>query len=133
MSTSVRRWPPTSTALAGVTLALLLAGCGASPDQADNVAKRGITFAVDGQGTADITWSGGTASHATLPWHTTVQEPVGAHPVSLTVVLGQQGGQATCSISVDGHRVSSSLAQGAYGRATCHASTTTGSPRQPDA
>src|SRR5437016_6229618 len=121
MSTSIRRWPPTSTALAGVTVILFLAGCSPSPNHTDNVAKQGITFAVDGQGTADITWSGtpeGTASHATLPWHNTVQEPNGAHPVSMTVVLGQRGGQATCSITIDGHRVSSSLAQGAFGRAT---------------
>lgn len=133
MSRSAPKWPPTSAALTAVTVTLLLAGCSTPPDP---IPKQGITFAVDGQGTADITWSGtpgGTASHATLPWHTTVQEPINTHPVTLTVVLSQQGGQATCSITINGHRVNSSLAQGVFGRATCHTPTTAGSALPSDA
>lgn len=136
MSRSAPKWPPTSTAIVAVTVTLFLAGCSSPSDHTDHPAKHGITFAVDGQGTADITWSGtaaGTASHSPLPWHTTVQEPLDAHPVSLAVVLGERGGQATCTITIDGHRVSSSLAQGPFGRATCHTPTTAGSAPQPDA
>lgn len=138
VSTLDRRRPAVSCALAGIaTLAVLLSGCTASPDHTDNVAQQDITFTVDGTGTADITWSGatgGTASQAALPWHTTIHEPTtGAHPVSVNVVLGQHGAQATCAITIAGHRVSSSLARGPYGRATCHTPTTAGSALQPDA
>lgn len=131
MSTSVRHWPPTLAGLAAATL--ILGGCSGP---SDHIPKQGIAFAVDGHGTADITWSGttgGTASRATLPWHAAVQEPIDAHPILLTVVLGEQGGQATCTITIDGHRVSSSLAQGPFGRATCHTPTTAGSALHSDA
>ena len=86
-------------------------------------APHSVTLTVDGSGTADVDWStatGGKTAHTALPWHTTVQAPTGRREVTLTLVLGQHGGQATCSIAIDGRRVNSSLAQGKFGRATCH-------------
>lgn len=109
-------------ALAIAGCALFVAGCASSPDHIQTVAKDHITFAVTGHGTAGITWSGtpgGKAAHARLPWHATANEPANANPLVLTVVLDQDGGMATCSISINGHRVGSSLAQGKFGRANC--------------
>lgn len=107
--------------------ALFVAGCASSPDHTQTVAKNHVTFAVTGHGTADITWSGapgGKGLRTRLPWHTKVNEPVNATPLVLTVVLDQDGGTATCSISLNGHRVGSSLAQGKFGRANCRTAAT---------
>jgi hypothetical protein len=132
MSFSVHRRHTAFTATAG-SIVILLAGCSGTPNHVDDVAKHSITFAVDGQGTADITWTGGIAPHATLPWNTTVQESDGAaQPPSLSVVLGQGGVQATCSIAVNGHRVASSVAEGSFGRANCRIPASSGNTQQSD-
>lgn len=110
-------------ALSVLAIATGIAGCSSSPSPVDQAPQHDLAFTVDGHGTADITWSGangGTASHQALPWHISVREPDGPHPVSLQVVLGQTGGQAACTIDLDGKRISSSLAAGKFGRATCH-------------
>jgi hypothetical protein len=105
---------------------LCLAGCGGTPRTSKATGVNGphsVTLTVDGSGTADIDWStatGGKSAHAALPWHTTVQAATGRHEVTLSLVLGQRGGHATCSIAIDGRRVNSSVAQGKFGRATCH-------------
>lgn len=124
------------TAFAACALVLFLPGCTATPAQTDKAAEHTVALAVEGHGTADITWSGatgGTAAHTALPWHATVPGPVGEHPATVSIVLDQRGGQASCSITVDGRRVSSSLAQGAFGRATCHTPTSAGSAAQSNA
>lgn len=124
---------------------LLTTGCSSphpQPPHAGNASAQAtrhlVTYQVDGHGTADITLSGtpgGTATHVTLPWHTTGQHSDGTHGVTLTVVLGQAGGKATCSLTVDSRRVASSLTQGPYGRAVCttQATTTTGGNAASDA
>jgi hypothetical protein len=117
------------TTVSAVAACLLVTGCSDSsshPAGTGTASAQGtrhiVSYRVDGHGTADITWSGtpgGTATHVTLPWHETGQRSDGAHGVTLTVVLSQAGGNATCAITVDGRRVGTSLAQGAFGRAVC--------------
>ncbi|SEN14642.1 MmpS family transport accessory protein [Actinacidiphila rubida] len=113
---------------------LLLAGCtGSSHHDGATSAPAGpshrVAFQVDGSGTADLGYSTGTTArsgkvaHAVLPWTKTVSA-TGAGYV-LTVVLGPSGGDAACSISVDGRKLTGSRAHGPYGRATC----TTGTSR----
>lgn len=122
-----------------VTAALALAGCSGnstgSPSTAGTAkptaslgrpltsaeaAPHQVTFQVTGNGYANVTWIGGSAKHVRLPWRQAANSPLGADGLTLTVQLDQGGGSATCAIAVDGRRVASSLAQGAYGHATCH-------------
>ncbi|MFV0134050.1 hypothetical protein ACLGIH_12545 [Streptomyces sp. HMX87] len=84
-----------------------------------------MAYEVTGQGTADITYQGGNASgkgvpvdDARLPWRKTVQVPLGTQPV-VSIVLGDQGGQARCVLAVRGQHVQSATAAGRFGRATC--------------
>ena len=65
------------------------------------------------------TIAAGTATQATLPWQKPTQPSDGTHGVTLTVVLGQAGGNATCSLTVDSRRLASSLTQGPYARGVC--------------
>jgi hypothetical protein len=111
------------TALAAT---LLLAGCSGSPHHKSALSAppgHRVSFQVDGSGTADLGYStgaaatSGTAPHAALPWKKTVRAASTAY--TLTVVLGQAGGDATCSISIDGRRLAGSRAYGPFGRATC--------------
>jgi hypothetical protein len=84
-----------------------------------------VTYEVTGTGTADLTYQGHSTSGkaavvngARLPWHTTVEVPLGQAP-TINIVLGEQGGQARCSLAVRGHHVQSATATGTFGRATC--------------
>jgi hypothetical protein len=125
MRSPTLRHPKPSTA-ALLAAALALGGCSntaSAPSSAatdPQAAPHTITFQVTGHGTATLAWPGGSSPHAALPWRTTTRIPLGADGLNLSVQLDATGGQATCAISVDGRRVVSSLAQGAYGRATCH-------------
>jgi hypothetical protein len=65
-----------------------------------------VSYEVTGKGTADITYQARNTSGkatvveaATLPWHTTVDVPLGQHP-SVSIVLTQQGGQARCTLTI---------------------------------
>ncbi|MFI6932945.1 hypothetical protein [Streptomyces sp. NPDC050287] len=84
-----------------------------------------VTYEVTGQGTADITYQARSeAGKATvvraarLPWRTSVEVPLGRDPI-VSIVLGDQGGQARCTLAVRGHHVQSATATGTFGRATC--------------
>ncbi|MFF3333069.1 hypothetical protein ACFYWX_26535 [Streptomyces sp. NPDC002888] len=44
--------------------------------------------------------------------------PLGRDPI-VSIVLGEQGGQARCTLGVRGHHVQSATATGTFGRATC--------------
>jgi hypothetical protein len=118
---------------AAFCLAACGGGTGGTPGTGGNTTSSSrpeITFRVEGTGAADITWSGvtgGTAAHVTLPWRRISRQDASALDLSLTVVLGGKGGDATCSIAVDGRKVASSLASGVYGRAACRKPTVAGS------
>jgi hypothetical protein len=84
-----------------------------------------VTYEVTGQGTADITYQArsGTGDAvvvkaATLPWHKTVDVPLGKEPI-VSIVLGEKGGQAHCALAIRGRHVQSATASGVFGRATC--------------
>lgn len=87
-----------------------------------------VTYEVTGTGTADLTFQArsesGTATvvrGARLPWHRTVEVPVGRDPL-ISIVLGEDGGTAHCALAVRGHHVQSATASGNFGRATCSGS-----------
>ncbi|MCX5092406.1 hypothetical protein OOK36_26715 [Streptomyces sp. NBC_00365] len=84
-----------------------------------------VTYEVTGTGTADLTYQGHSTSGraavvngARLPWHTTVEVPLGQAP-TISIVLGEHGGQARCSLAIRGHHVQSATATGTFGRAAC--------------
>jgi hypothetical protein len=99
---------------------------GKSDDTAEHrVPAAPVTYEVTGEGSADITYQARNTSGkatvvkaATLPWHTTVDVPLGQEPI-INIVLPEQGGQARCALAIHGQHVQSATAAGAFGRATC--------------
>ncbi|MGC9542533.1 hypothetical protein [Streptomyces sp. UG1] len=92
---------------------------------ADRTPTAAVTYEVTGQGTADITYQArnetGEATvvkATTLPWRKTVDVPLGQEPV-ISIVLGEKGGQARCTLAISGKHVQSATATGTFGRATC--------------
>ncbi|MFE4539234.1 MmpS family transport accessory protein [Streptomyces scopuliridis] len=86
-----------------------------------------VTYEVLGEGTVEISYRGAgeaeqaeTVSNAQLPWKKTVRVPLGASPI-VNVTLGEQGGQASCTLAVRGRHVQRATASGAFGRSTCSA------------
>lgn len=84
-----------------------------------------VTYEVTGDGTAEISYLGqdedGAATvvrDAELPWKHTVQVPLGETP-TVAVVLGEEGGQASCTLAIRGKHVQRATAMGEFGRATC--------------
>ncbi|MGW4825057.1 hypothetical protein ACWEP4_40645 [Streptomyces sp. NPDC004227] len=84
-----------------------------------------VTYEVTGEGIVDITYqarsTSGTATRvnaAPLPWRTTVDVPLGQEP-TISIVLGEKGGQARCTLSIRGQHVQSGTATSVFGRATC--------------
>jgi len=115
-----RRWLATSAL--GLTLALAATACSGAGEISPDAGGHHVTLTVQGQGSADLSWSGvhgGTVAHVTLPWHLTIAGEPASGDVRLTVMLDGHGGQATCAIAVDGQPRASSLARGAYGRSVC--------------
>lgn len=84
-----------------------------------------VTYTVDGEGTAQITYfarsaTGATVRAANLPWRKTVRVPLGQTP-AVTLVLPDDGGRATCTLAIRGNHTQRSTAAGPNGRATCSA------------
>ncbi|MFF0792864.1 hypothetical protein [Streptomyces spiralis] len=84
-----------------------------------------VTYEVTGRGTADLTFQAADESgkatvvrSARLPWRTTVDVPVG-HDPPISIVLGEGGGTARCTLAIRGSHVQSATATGPFGRATC--------------
>ncbi|MEV0171100.1 hypothetical protein AB0I00_08220 [Streptomyces sp. NPDC050803] len=84
-----------------------------------------VTYEVTGTGIADITYQArsesGTAvtvKAAALPWRKTVAVPLGREPI-VSIVLGENGSQARCTLTIRGQYVQSGTASGAFGRTTC--------------
>ncbi|WP_284058673.1 hypothetical protein [Streptomyces sp. AS02] len=84
-----------------------------------------VTYEVTGQGAADITYQARDEAGkavvvraATLPWRKTVDVPLGQDP-TVSITLGEQGGQARCALAIHGQHVQSATATGTFGRATC--------------
>ncbi|MEV6250467.1 MmpS family transport accessory protein [Streptomyces sp. NPDC051742] len=86
-----------------------------------------VKYEVTGTGTAEISYltqsETGTATvenSVTLPWTKSVQIPLGKAP-TVTVVLDDKGGQASCTLAVRNKHVQRATTTGAFGRATCSA------------
>ncbi|MGR8008755.1 hypothetical protein [Streptomyces hypolithicus] len=84
-----------------------------------------VTYEVTGEGTVEISYlarsesgSATVVKDASLPWKKSVQVPLGKDP-TVAIVLGDQGGQAACTLAVRGAHVQRATASGTYGRATC--------------
>lgn len=114
-----------------------LAACGGlvlygvlDPDESDKKPEHrtptaSVTYEVSGQGTADITFQARSEAGkatvvkaAVLPWRKTVDVPLGKDP-TVSITLGEKGGQARCTLAIRGHHVQSATASGTFGRATC--------------
>ncbi|MGC9535417.1 hypothetical protein [Streptomyces sp. UG1] len=92
---------------------------------ADRTPTAAVTYEVTGEGTADIAYQARSASGeavvvkaATLPWRKTVDVPLGQEP-TVSIILGEKGGQARCTLAINGKHVQSATATGTFGRATC--------------
>ncbi|MFF0728723.1 hypothetical protein [Streptomyces sp. NPDC004134] len=118
----------TATALAAAALLgyTLTRGDDAPPEQRP-VPTAPVTYTVDGEGTAQITYvarsttgAGTTVQAAALPWRKTVRVPLGKTP-TITLVLSDDGSEATCTLSIRGNLAQRATATGPHGRATCSA------------
>ncbi|GAA3481306.1 hypothetical protein [Streptomyces yanii] len=90
-----------------------------------HVPTASVTYEVDGEGTADLTYQArsdsGTAvevNKVDLPWKKTVQVPLGKPPL-VTITLDEKGGRASCRLAIRGKHVQTATAFGKFGRATC--------------
>ncbi|MGW0998336.1 MmpS family transport accessory protein [Streptomyces sp. NPDC002523] len=81
-------------------------------------------YQITGHGTAQISYAGPDGKLHTLsthlPWHGSADLTAGA-PAVISIVLGKEGGNATCSVSLHGKVVQHATAYGSYGRANCRA------------
>jgi hypothetical protein len=94
------------------------------PEQ-HHVPTAAVTYEVEGEGAADITYQARSesgdavvADGVTLPWKKTVNVPLGKAPL-VTITLGEKGGRASCQLAVRGKHVQTATAFGKFGRATC--------------
>ncbi|MGW0886122.1 hypothetical protein [Streptomyces sp. NPDC002671] len=90
-----------------------------------HVPTAAVTYEVTGTGTADLTYQAYSetgkatvAQGAHLPWHKTVDVPLGQDP-TISIVLGEHGGTARCTLAIRGQHIQSATATGTFGRATC--------------
>jgi hypothetical protein len=78
-----------------------------------------VRYQVSGHGTAQITYADSTGhlrtESAQLPW----QRNTTAQTAAVSIVLGKDGGTATCTITLHGTPVQQATATGSYGRANC--------------
>ncbi|MFF7596103.1 hypothetical protein [Streptomyces mirabilis] len=90
-----------------------------------HVPTSSVTYEVEGEGTADITYQARSesgdavvADGVALPWKKTVSVPLGKAPL-VTITLGEKGGRASCQLAIGGKHVQTATAFGKFGRATC--------------
>jgi hypothetical protein len=81
-----------------------------------------VAYRVTGHGTARINYAGPDGKlhtvNAHLPWHSNANMNTGTH-AAVSIVLGKEGGNATCSVSMHGKVIQHATAYGSYGRANC--------------
>ncbi|MFC5213497.1 hypothetical protein [Streptomyces coerulescens] len=94
-----------------------------------------VTYEVTGRGAADLTFQARSEAGkaivvkaAALPWRRTVDVPLGQDP-TISITLGEKGGQARCTLAIRGRHVQSATASGTFGRATCTGALPATAPR----
>jgi hypothetical protein len=114
-------------ALAFIVLIIaLIAAAGTAINDA-NTKVHTVIYTVSGSGSATITYdavdnghSGETQnSDVALPWTKTIKGSGLFNAYTVTATLGDAGGTATCTLTVDGKQVSSNTATGSFASATC--------------
>ncbi|MFF8377339.1 MmpS family transport accessory protein [Streptomyces sp. NPDC015661] len=85
-----------------------------------------VTYEVTGTGTAEISYlarnEAGTATvekGVELPWTKSVQMPLDGKAPTVSIILDDKGGQASCTLAIRNKHVQRATAMGAFGRATC--------------
>jgi hypothetical protein len=82
-----------------------------------------VDYQISGRGTAQISYAGPDGRLHTvstrLPWHGGAGLTAGGAPAAVSILLGKEGGNATCSVSLHGKVVQQATAYGSYGRANC--------------
>ena len=114
--------------LFGGCIAIVAGGTKAVNDA--NNQKHTIVYTVTGNGTANITYAaydnGNTGTSqvgdAPLPWTKTITGSGLFNSYSVIATVGSNGGTVACTLSVDGKKVSSHSASGAYSSADCSGS-----------
>ena len=104
----------------------VLAGGSKAVNDANNQ-KHTIVYTVTGSGTANITYyafdNGNTGTSqvgdAPLPWTKTITGSGLFNSYSVIATVGASGGTVACTLSVDGKKVSSHSASGAFSSADC--------------
>ncbi|MEV0633919.1 hypothetical protein AB0I77_02875 [Streptomyces sp. NPDC050619] len=84
-----------------------------------------VAYQVTGHGTSQIGYAGPDGRLHTvsvhLPWRGGADLTAGGAPAVVSIILGKDGGNATCSVSLHGKVVQQATAYGSYGRANCRA------------
>ncbi|MEV8475509.1 hypothetical protein [Streptomyces sp. NPDC051173] len=126
-------------AMGGVLAAALLVGCASEKAVKDEFEKldnkefevvyevagtnvKDVTYGVDEQGKAAT----GTVDDPGLPWKKKVTMKGVATAPSLSLILGEKGGEAQCVITVNGKEAKRATAKGEFGTATCVAASPSG-------
>jgi hypothetical protein len=84
-----------------------------------------VAYQITVHGTAQISYAAPDGRlhtvSAQLPWRGGADLTTGGAPAVVSIVLGKEGGNATCSVSLHGKVVQQAAAYGSYGRANCRA------------
>ncbi|MDT0487127.1 hypothetical protein [Streptomyces doebereineriae] len=82
-----------------------------------------MDYRISGRGTAQISYAGPDGKlhtvSARLPWHGGADLTAGSAQAAVSILLGKEGGNATCSVSLHGKVMQQATAYGSYGRANC--------------
>ncbi|MFI2304515.1 hypothetical protein ACH5AL_37690 [Actinacidiphila glaucinigra] len=89
-------------------------------------------YTVSGHGVAQIAYPGVDGRLRTvttrLPWHEQADLNPAARSTGISVVLGKDGGTATCTLVLHGKPVQQATAEGPYARANCRTAATSTAP-----
>jgi hypothetical protein len=113
-----------AAAVAGTVLTVAFSGDAPAPPPY-TVA---VTYEVTGEGPATIVYNNGRPDDpgtreqsVDLPWTKKVRVSPKSGDARVSLILGEDGGRAVCSLAVRGEHRQTSSAFGSYGRATCSA------------
>ncbi|MEU1825420.1 hypothetical protein ABZ502_23690 [Streptomyces abikoensis] len=119
--------------------AALLVGCSTEKAAKDEFEKLDnkefeVVYEITGSDVKDITYGTGdqkneateTVEAPALPWKKKVTMKGVATTPSLSLILGEKGGEARCVITINGKEAKRATAKGEFGTATCVAASPAG-------